>query len=81
MPQKYGILMRLASELYLNRINFVAAKGKRNIDSITSSECGTNIILIVAVSVLGNTVPPMFHLYLSAKHIKIIFYQMDHQIA
>lgn len=38
----------------------VAAKGKRNIGSITSAERGTNVTLIVAVSASGNTIPPMF---------------------
>ncbi|XP_018317158.1 uncharacterized protein [Mycetomoellerius zeteki] len=38
----------------------VAAKGKRNIGSITSTERGTNVTVIAAVSASGNTIPPMF---------------------
>ncbi|XP_050309704.1 uncharacterized protein LOC126745759 isoform X1 [Anthonomus grandis grandis] len=38
----------------------VAAKGKRNIGAVTSGERGTNVTLITAVSVIGNTIPPMF---------------------
>lgn len=38
----------------------VAAKGKRNIGSVTSAERGTNVTLIVAVSASGITIPPMF---------------------
>jgi len=38
----------------------IAAKGKRNVGSVTSGERGTNVTLIVAVSASGNTVPPMF---------------------
>ena len=38
----------------------VAAKGKRNVGSVTSGERGTNVTLITAVSAIGNTIPPMF---------------------
>ncbi|KAJ0173951.1 hypothetical protein K1T71_010097 [Dendrolimus kikuchii] len=38
----------------------VAAKGKRNIGSITSGERGTNVTLLVAVSATGSSIPPMF---------------------
>ncbi|KAJ8949417.1 hypothetical protein NQ318_007517 [Aromia moschata] len=38
----------------------VAAKGKRNVGSVTSGERGTNVTLLTAVSASGNTVPPMF---------------------
>ncbi|CAK1592497.1 unnamed protein product [Parnassius mnemosyne] len=38
----------------------VAAKGKRNVGSITSGERGTNITLLVAVSATGSSIPPMF---------------------
>lgn len=38
----------------------VAAKGKRNIGSMTSGERGTNVTLTVAVSASGISIPPMF---------------------
>lgn len=38
----------------------VAAKGKKNIGSMTSGERGTNVTLTVAVSASGNFIPPMF---------------------
>lgn len=38
----------------------VAAKGKRNVGSMTSAERGTNVTVLTAVSASGNTIPPMF---------------------
>lgn len=38
----------------------VAAKGKRNVGSVTSGERGTNVTLLVAVSATGSFIPPMF---------------------
>ncbi|XP_023942774.1 uncharacterized protein LOC112049208 [Bicyclus anynana] len=38
----------------------IAAKGKRNVGSVTSGERGTNITLLVAVSATGSSIPPMF---------------------
>lgn len=38
----------------------VAAKGKRNVGSVTSGERGTNVTVVVAVSATGSHIPPMF---------------------
>ncbi|XP_026762195.2 uncharacterized protein LOC131843013 [Achroia grisella] len=38
----------------------IAAKGKRNVGSVTSAERGTNVTLLVAVSATGSSIPPMF---------------------
>lgn len=38
----------------------IAAKGKRNVGSVTSGERGTNVTLLVAVSATGSSIPPMF---------------------
>ncbi|XP_052749770.1 uncharacterized protein LOC128200420 [Galleria mellonella] len=38
----------------------VAAKGKRNVGSVTSGERGTNVTVIVAISATGSHIPPMF---------------------
>nr|XP_049694743.1 uncharacterized protein LOC126054214 [Helicoverpa armigera] len=38
----------------------IAAKGKRNVGSVTSAERGTNVTLLVAVSATGGSVPPLF---------------------
>lgn len=38
----------------------IAAKGKRNVGSVTSTERGTNVTLLVAVSATGASVPPLF---------------------
>ena len=40
--------------------NVVAAKGLKQIGSVTSGEMGTLITICAAVSATGNTVPPMF---------------------
>ncbi|KAJ8897392.1 hypothetical protein PR048_002738 [Dryococelus australis] len=38
----------------------LAAKGTKQIVSMTSGECGSNVTIIAAVSAAGNSVPPMF---------------------
>ncbi|XP_018402028.1 PREDICTED: uncharacterized protein LOC108779157 [Cyphomyrmex costatus] len=38
----------------------IAAKGKRNVGSVTSAERGINVTVLVAVSATGISIPPMF---------------------
>lgn len=38
----------------------VGAKGIRNVASVTSGELGTNVPLLIAVSAIGSSIPPMF---------------------
>lgn len=52
----------------------IAAKGKRNVGSVTSGERGTNITLLVAISATGSSIPRC--LYSLAKSFKIILFGM-----
>ena len=58
MLHKYETLTKLV--YYSVPILIVAAKGKQNVGAIMSGERGTNVTVATAVSVSGNTVPPMF---------------------
>jgi hypothetical protein len=55
----------------------IAAKGKKQVGFVRSSERGTVDTVCVAVNVTGKCVPPMF--VIPTKTFPTVFFEVDHQ--